>query len=151
MDLILVTRHLSPVTSPMPFTYERTIHFADTDAAGVVFFANYLAICHEAYEEALGAAGINLAKFFADTGTVVPIARSEAEYLRPLAAGDRIRVDVTPASLSENAFALTFAITRIGPPAKLAGRARTEHVCISSRDRQRTALPSALANWVREG
>ena len=112
----------------MPFTYERTIHFADTDAAGVVFFANYLAICHEAYEEALGGAGINLAKFFADTGTVVPIAKSEAEYLRPLAVGDRIRVSVTPALLSENSFALIFEISRTGPPAKLAGRARTEHI-----------------------
>ena len=45
----------------MPFEYQRTVHFADTDAAGVVFFANYLAICHEAYEESLGAAGIGLA------------------------------------------------------------------------------------------
>jgi 1,4-dihydroxy-2-naphthoyl-CoA hydrolase len=151
MDLILVTRHLSPVTSPMSFVYERTIHFADTDAAGVVFFANYLAICHEAYEEALGAAGINLAKFFADTGTVVPIAKSEAEYLRPLAVGDKVRVSVAPTALSENSFALTFEITRRGPAAKIAGRARTEHVCISSRDRQRAPLPPALAAWVKAG
>jgi len=39
------------IPDPMPFTYSRTVHFADTDAAGVVFFANFLAICHEAYEE----------------------------------------------------------------------------------------------------
>ena len=37
----------------MPFSYSRSVRFADTDAAGVVFFANYLALCHEAYEEAL--------------------------------------------------------------------------------------------------
>ena len=37
----------------MPFAYLRTIHFPDTDAAGVVFFPNYFAMCHEAYEEAL--------------------------------------------------------------------------------------------------
>jgi 1,4-dihydroxy-2-naphthoyl-CoA hydrolase len=135
----------------MPFTYERTIHFADTDAAGVVFFANYLRLCHEAYEEALGAAGINLARFFADTGTVVPIAKSEAEYLRPLAVGDRIRVVVTPRGLSENSFTLAFELTRVGPPAKLAGRARTEHVCIATVTRQRVALPIALAAWVRTG
>jgi 1,4-dihydroxy-2-naphthoyl-CoA hydrolase len=135
----------------MPFTYERTIHFSDTDAAGVVFFANYLAVCHEAYEESLGAAGINLAKFFADTGTVVPIAKSEAEYLRPLAVGDKVRVTVTPSALSENSFTLAFELTKAGPPAKLAGRARTEHVCISSRDRARAPLPPALAAWVKAG
>ena len=44
----------------MSFAYSRTIHFADTDAAGVVYFARYLSICHEAYEEALAAAGIDM-------------------------------------------------------------------------------------------
>ena len=44
----------------MPFVYRRTIRFADTDAAGVVFFPNYLAICHEAYEESLADDGIEL-------------------------------------------------------------------------------------------
>jgi 1,4-dihydroxy-2-naphthoyl-CoA hydrolase len=32
----------------MPFSHHRTVRFADTDAAGVVFFARTLAICHEA-------------------------------------------------------------------------------------------------------
>jgi 1,4-dihydroxy-2-naphthoyl-CoA hydrolase len=132
----------------MSFAYERTIHFADTDAAGVVYFANYLALCHEAYEEALAAAGIPLAKFFADTGTV---AKSEVEYLRALACGDRVRITAQPSSLSENSFAIAFTITRLGPPEKVACRARTEHICILSADRRRTALPVPLAAWVKSG
>ena len=55
----------------MPFTYERTIHFADTDAAGVVFFANYLRLCHEAYEEALAAAGGNKTEIAAESADVL--------------------------------------------------------------------------------
>ena len=43
----------------MSFTYHRTIRFKDTDAAGVVYFANILAICNEAYEESLEASGID--------------------------------------------------------------------------------------------
>ncbi|HEY1765790.1 MAG TPA: acyl-CoA thioesterase, partial [Opitutaceae bacterium] len=65
----------------MPSNHSRTVHFADTDAAGVVYFANYLSICHEAYEEALGSAGMALAAFFSKEGVVVPIAKCEAEYL----------------------------------------------------------------------
>lgn len=34
----------------MAYAYRRTIHLADTDAAGVVYFAQLLHICHEAYE-----------------------------------------------------------------------------------------------------
>src|SRR4051812_39537595 len=115
----------------MPFLYSRTIHFADTDAAGVVFFANYLSICHEAYEEALAATGINIARFFSDHGIIIPIARSTADYLRPMTCGEKIHVSVTPVSLSENSFALDCTLAKLGPPQKIAGRVRTEHVCIS--------------------
>ena len=135
----------------MACSYLRTIHFSDTDAAGVVFFANYLAICHEAYEEALGAAGIQLKTFFADTGTVVPITKSEAEYLRPLASGDKIRVSIRPESLTEATYAVRYEITRLGPVEKLAARVRTEHTCIDSRQRKRRPLPPRLAAWVQGG
>jgi 1,4-dihydroxy-2-naphthoyl-CoA hydrolase len=133
----------------MPFSYPRTIHFADTDAAGVVFFANYLALCHEAYEEALAATGINIARFFADHGVIIPIAHSTADYLRPMACGEKIRVTITPVALSENSFALDSTITKLGPPEKLAARIRTEHVCIDAKTRARADLPAQLAAWVR--
>lgn len=131
------------------FTYQRIIHFADTDAAGVVFFANYLAICHEAYEEALAAAGIDLKTFFADHGVVAPVTQSRAEYLRPLACGDKVRVTLVPAPLGGDSFALEFELHRLGRPEKLAARVRTEHVCISSKTRKRQALPPPLAAWVK--
>jgi 1,4-dihydroxy-2-naphthoyl-CoA hydrolase len=140
---------VSSARTAMPFAYLRTVHFADTDAAGVVFFPNYLAICHEAYEEALAATGIDLKTFFADTATVVPIAKSEAEYLRPLACGDKLRVTLRPAARSENSYEIRFEITRLGAMEKLAARVRTEHVCISSQTRERTPLPPALAAWVK--
>ena len=133
----------------MPFSYARTIHFPDTDAAGVVFFANDLAIAHEAYEEALAANGINLRTFFADTGTVVPIAKSEAEYLRPLVCGDKLRVTVTPILLTAHSFELRYELFRLGPPEKLAARIRTEHVCIASATRERHPFPPALATWIQ--
>ena len=133
----------------MPFTYPRTVHFADTDAAGVVFFANYLRICHEGYEAALSAAGIDLKTFFLDAGVIVPISKSEASYLRPLFPGDKLSITCAPAPVSEDTFEIHFEITRLGLPPKVAGRVRTEHVCIGSKSRQRSALPPVLAAWVK--
>jgi 1,4-dihydroxy-2-naphthoyl-CoA hydrolase len=135
----------------MPFAYQRTIHFPDTDAAGVVFFANYLVICHEAYEEALGAAGIQLKSFFSDTGVVVPIAKSEADYLRPLACGDKLSISVSPTLLSENSFDIRYEMTRLGNGNKLVARVRTEHVCTSMLKKERAPLPPALVAWVQGG
>ena len=134
----------------MPFSYQRTVRFADTDAAGVVFFANYLAICHEAYEESLAAAGIDLAVFFQSTGVVVPIAKSSAEYLRPLRPGEKLRITVAPESISENSFAVSYEIFKLRPVEKLAARIRTEHVATSPAKRERVPLPSDLARWVNQ-
>lgn len=136
----------------MPFTYERTIRLSDTDAAGVVFFPSYLAICHEAYEAALASMGVDLKGFFsAADGLSVPVAKSEADYLRPLFAGDRITVQVTPTRLSEERFALDFELTKTHPASKRVARVRTEHVCISVTKRERHALSLELARWVDAG
>jgi 1,4-dihydroxy-2-naphthoyl-CoA hydrolase len=134
----------------MPFNYHRTIHFADTDAAGVVFFARTFAICHEAYEEALIASGIELNSFFRNESVIIPIARSEASYFRPLAVGEKVRVSVVPAALTADSYEIRFEITRLGTSAeKLAAQVRTEHVCIDAKTRRRQALPPALAAWVQ--
>ena len=132
----------------MPFRYQRTVHFADTDAAGVVFFANYFSICHEAYEEALGAGGVELRTFFAENAVIVPIMKSDAEYLRPLFCGDKIRVSVTPAPISENSFEIRFEIVKLGLVEKVAARVHTVHVCTSPKKKARAPLPPALAQWV---
>lgn len=136
----------------MPYSYERTIRFADTDAAGVVFFPNYLALCHEAYEEALAAAGIDVRAFFSgQDGLMLPVSRSEADYLRPLHVGDRVRVTLTPSQLTEASFALDGELAKPGPPEKRVARVRTEHVCIAIRTRGRMPLPPALAAWIAAG
>jgi 1,4-dihydroxy-2-naphthoyl-CoA hydrolase len=132
----------------MAFTYRRTIRFADTDAAGVVFFPNYFAICHEAYEESLAVAGIELQSFFGEHAVVVPVSKSQADYLRPLTCGDKISVTLTPTLLGPDSYAISFELRRLGPPEKLAARLRTEHVCISSSSRERHALPEDIAAWI---
>jgi 1,4-dihydroxy-2-naphthoyl-CoA hydrolase len=132
----------------MAFTYRRTVRFADTDAAGVVFFPNYFAICHEAYEESLSADGIELSAFFSAHGVVLPVSKSQAEYLRPLTCGDKVSVVLTTSLLSPDSYAISYELHRSGPPEKLSARVRTEHVCISSRARERHPLPTAIAAWI---
>ncbi len=135
----------------MPFIYERTIRLADTDAAGIVFFANYLALCHEAYEAALASAGMPLQDFIVAGDVIVPISRSTAEYKRPLHCGDLVSITVSPTPISENSFAIDFEITRKTPPVKSAAQIRTEHVCTSRTKRERAPLTPKLAAWVSAG
>lgn len=133
---------------PMSFIYPRRIRFADTDAAGVVYFANYLSICHEAYEESLLQAGVELKRFFSEAGIMIPIAHSSADYLRPLACGDLIEVELEAEITPDSGFTLTYKLHNVGPARKLAARIRTDHVCIDSTTRRRTAFPSLIADWI---
>jgi 1,4-dihydroxy-2-naphthoyl-CoA hydrolase len=133
----------------MPFSYQRTVHFRDTDAAGVVYFANLLAICHEAYEASLAAAAVDPGKFFYPIETAVPITHTEADFLKPLRCGDRLEVLLTPTLLSDSEFEIQYELAQAGSQ-KLAGRALTRHVCIHITTRKRQPLTAELTQWLQQ-
>ncbi len=132
----------------MKFTHSRKIRFADTDAAGVVYFANYLSMCHEAYEEALIASGIELNRFFGDEGIIIPIANARADFLRSLQCGNTLEIELSPTVLKEDTFAIEYQIFLTTPVRKLAAQARTEHVCLDFTTRRRKALPEKFLAWI---
>ena len=132
----------------MSFIYKRTIHFSDTDAAGIVFFARYLSICHESFEEALKSAGIPIREFFSMEEVMAPIAHCEADYLRSLYVGDEIEVSVKgERTESPSTFVVRYEIGRKG---KLVAKVQTKHVCIASKDHWRVPIPEKLAAWLSE-
>ncbi|WP_235656574.1 acyl-CoA thioesterase, partial [Fischerella thermalis] len=94
----------------MTFTYHRTVRFQDTDAAGVVYFANVLTICHEAYEESLEASGINLKEFFSNPTVAFPIVHANVDFFRPMFCGDKLIVSLMPQKLSIEKFEINYEI-----------------------------------------
>lgn len=142
----------------MPYTYHRTVRFGDTDAAGVVFFANILAMCHEAYEASLAAAGININAFFCYPRIAIPITHSTIDFTRPLFCGDEVRIYVTPKQLKDSEFEVSydvFSVETTGTEVTSvqefnAARAFTKHVCIDSANRSRADLPEDVMRWLAQ-
>lgn len=132
----------------MPFTYLRTVHFRDTDAAGVVYFANVLSMCHEAYEASLAATGINLGDFFSGKLGAVPIVHASVDFMQPMRCGDRLQIQLEATLQSEHRFQIDYSITPEGSAESLLGRAKTIHVCIDPVHRTRTPLPDSLGDWI---
>lgn len=132
----------------MPFSYYRTVRFADTDAAGVVYFANVLSMCHEAYEASLAASGINLKLFFNNPTVAIPIVHATVDFLRPMFCGDELLIHVTPQPLSEHKFEISYEIVAALSSEQLLAKAMTRHVCIDSRTRMKTPLPDAIVQWL---
>ena len=129
------------------FDYQRRIYLGDTDAAGVVYFAKGLEICHEAYEESLAKAGINLNQMIREGKTALPIVRAEINFLRPLFCGDLIRVNLTTSLVSNSEFAIAYQISPVDNSEQILIKADTRHVCVNPRIRQRMDLPAAMQKW----
>lgn len=130
------------------YTYHRTVHFSDTDAAGVVYFANILSICHEAYEASLAASGIDLRAFFSNSASAIPITHASVDFLRPMFCGDALLIHLTSQQLSENKFEITYQIVAASSEELLA-KAITKHICINPMTRTKTLLPEAIIQWLK--
>lgn len=132
----------------MNFSHRRRIYLSDTDAAGVVYFARGLAICHEAYEESLAEANINLNQTIAAGKTALPIVHAEIDFLRPLFCGDRIQVSLNTKLINSSEFAIGYQISLVNQPEQTVIKAQTRHVCIDPQRRQRIDLPEAMLKWL---
>lgn len=131
-----------------PFIYRRTVRFQDTDAAGVVYFANVLAMCHEAYEESLVESGIDLKKFFNNPDVAFPIIHASVDFFRPLFCGDQVYIQLTPQSVGSDYFEIAFEM--FAPSKQQVAKAMTKHVCINSVNRNRHQLPDEMMQWYQQ-
>jgi 1,4-dihydroxy-2-naphthoyl-CoA hydrolase len=131
----------------MTFIYQRTVRFGDTDAAGVVYFANVLSICHEAYEAALIDAGIDARSFFRGERLAVPIVHAAVDFHQPMQCGDRLAIHVMPAIRSMSEFEVHYKVLIEGHDRPVS-HALTRHVCIDVKTHKRIFLPSMLKQWI---
>jgi 1,4-dihydroxy-2-naphthoyl-CoA hydrolase len=133
----------------MTFIYSRTIRFQETDGAGVVYFANGLSLCHEAYEASLAAVGIDLQVFFTASDRAVPIVRAEIDFFQPMTCGDRLEIHLTPQPLKDSEFAIAYQIFLTEVLEKSVCQALTRHVCIDRATRCRAPLSPELSHWLQ--
>lgn len=131
----------------MSFLYKRIVRFQDTDAAGVVYFANILAMCHEAYEESLATSGINLQAFFSNCDIAIPIIHANVDFLRPMFCGEQISIELTPEQLSNNKFEIAYQVM---VSEQLVAKVVTRHVCIEVISRTRKDIPDNIIQWLRQ-
>lgn len=133
--------------SDSKFIYRRIIRFHETDAAGVVYFANILTLCHEAYEAALAAVGINIRDFFGGTTSAVPVVHASVDFRQPLHCGDEVAIALTPHRLSDTTFEIRYRLSNAHQ--KTVATALTRHICIDTTSRQRHPLSSDLMQWLQ--
>ncbi len=134
----------------MQFIYNRTVRFQDTDAAGVVYFANVLSMCHEAYEASLAAFNIELKLFFSNPLIAIPIIYTSAEFRRPMYCGDLLQIEMISQQLNEHIFEINYQIVNISQNPELLATAITRHICIEPKTKTKILLPEKIRQWLSD-
>ena len=83
-----------PEPAAPPFRFPLRVYWEDTDAGGVVFYANYLKFFERARTEWLRSLGHSQERLRIDTGAVFIVTDTAVRYLRPARLDDLLVVTV---------------------------------------------------------
>ncbi|MHB1678037.1 MAG: tol-pal system-associated acyl-CoA thioesterase [Sulfuriferula sp.] len=74
------------------FVWHVRVYYEDTDAAGVVYYANYLKFMERARTEWLRALGMDQSTLLAENAVVFAVRKVEISYLKPARYDDDLEV-----------------------------------------------------------
>ncbi len=105
------------------------IYYEDTDAGGVVYYANYLRYFERARIEHISKRGVDLKKLEAK-GVYFVVVRTEVDYRRPAKLYDILEVKVKTSKVKKVSFWTEYIVTRKEDKATIV-TGRSKLVCIN--------------------
>jgi acyl-CoA thioester hydrolase len=96
----------------MPFHWPVRVYWEDTDAGGVVYYANYLKFMERARSEWLRAFGFEQDVLRDEAGVVFVVRRVEVDYLSPARFNDQLDVSVSPHEVRRASLSVKQVLTR---------------------------------------
>ena len=90
------------------------VYFEDTDAAGIVYYANYLHFTERARTEMMREIGMASSETMANEGVALAVRHCKVEYLRPARLDDELTVETTVKKVGGASVKLYQAVVRDG-------------------------------------
>ena len=129
------------------YLYQTKIKLHETDAAGLLFFANQFKLIHDAYEGLLEHIGFGFAELLKEKDYFLPIVHAEADYKRPLFVGDLIEIQVIVESIGTTSF--TFSYRILNTQQEIVGTAQTVHVTMNKENNTKIPLPHDMRQKIQ--
>ena len=101
-------------TQPVDFSATLRIYWEDTDAAGIVFYANYLKFFERARTEWLRSLGFGQEQLRTDAGIAFVVSETRLRYRRPARLDDVIDVSVAVVHLGQASLEIAQEAHRAG-------------------------------------
>jgi len=117
------------------------VYYEDTDAGGVVYYANYLKFLERARTECFRAAGFEQRGLCEEQGVLFAVRRVEIEYLRPAMFDDALHISAAVTAWRRSALRFHQRVRRAG---EWLAAADVLVVCVDARCWRPCAIPAAV-------
>ena len=115
--------------------WETRIYYGDTDAGGMVYYANYLKYFEKSWFEYLVARGLSLAEW-EEKGIFFIIKRVEVDYIASARYGEIIQVQTDVAHVTKASFTFQHRVI-LKDTGKLLAEGKNQMVCITKEGKPR--------------
>ena len=123
------------------FSWPVRVYYEDTDAAGVVYYANYLKFMERARTEWLRALGFEQTTLMHEHNVVFVVRSLAVEYLRPALFNDLLEVTVSLNGARGSVLELAQSVRR-GPHILVSGDARI--ACVNTPSFRPVRIPDPI-------
>jgi acyl-CoA thioester hydrolase len=127
------------------FRWPVTVYWEDTDAGGIVYYANYLRFMERARTEWLRAVGIDQTELLQSQGLMFVVVEAHVRYRLPARYGDSL--EVVTRVLQRRHVSLTFEqdiLRRDGEMQQLLVQGEVRVACLAAREFKPAPLPERL-------
>ena len=124
------------------FSWKVRVYYEDTDAAGVVFYANYLRYMERARTEWLRSVGFEHKTLIDDHGILFAVKKLTIDYIKPGQLDDYLTV--TSKLLSKRGASLIFQQNINNEDGELLSQAEVKVACLNAITLKATPMPNDL-------
>jgi acyl-CoA thioester hydrolase len=136
------------MTAVEPFRWPVRVYYEDTDAAGVVYYANYLKYLERARTEWLASLGFTLTALERDHNAIFVVHRLDIEYRRPARLDDALEVTLALAAFGHSRLD---AVQEVLRGAELLIGARVRLACLDPVRWRPVRIPAPVAAKIEPG
>jgi acyl-CoA thioester hydrolase len=133
---------VTAIAARAPFRFAVRVYYEDTDAGGVVYYANYLRFMERARTEWLSAHGVELAAAEREHGIVFAVHHVDIRYHQPARLGDRLDVTV---GVVERGRARLVALQHVLRGTEILVEARVTLACLDRIEWRPARIPAPIA------
>ena len=133
------------------FVWQTRVYYEDTDAGGVVYYANYLKYMERARTEWLRALGVEQDHLKKELNILFAVRSVNIEYKKPARFNDSLDISVIPHALKPASVSFKQDITQENHQENLYTRSEVNVVCLNADDFSPCVIPKTLHQTLKLG